>query len=225
MNQARAGDSMTEYYSKKKVDKIIDEYEQKLRFNHQQLETQKQIFRSIQNYNMTPWEDADTIKRQLGKKIKNLRKTVKQQSKCIQRMSNKITELDRDTHISDDLSKNDYLHFVNWHKYAKEQMKKYHVMGGREGLSIIADYAPVFYLSPNVDDPYSMFGLLGHSRFRFATDCTQYDWLRGAWSSCPKVYSPFGEDFILVEWLDAPNGKSLLGWIKVEPAMDLHFYR
>lgn len=115
MNQARAGDSMTEYYSKKKVDKIIDEYEQKLRFNHQQLETQKQIFRSIQNYNMTPWEDADTIKRQLGKKIKNLRKTVKQQSKCIQRMSNKIAKLD-----SQQLDSN-VLDFVDWHKYALDE--------------------------------------------------------------------------------------------------------
>lgn len=219
MNQARAGDSMTKYFRKDKADKLIDKYNKDIDHLNDLIcaERVKAQIKELPNCAAL----QDKLCKQ-NKKIKNLRKTVKQQSKCIQRMSNKITELDRDNHISDDLSKNDYLHFVNWHKYAKEQMKKYHVMGGREGLSIIADRVPVFYLSPNVDDPYSM---LGHSRFRFATDCTQYDWLRGAWSSCPKVYSPFGEDFILVEWLDAPNGKSLLGWIKVEPAMDLHFYR
>ena len=213
---------MTKYFRKDKADKLIDKYNKDIDHLNDLIcaERVKAQIKELPNCAAL----QDKLRKQ-NKKIKNLRKTVKQQSKCIQRMSNKITELDRDNHISDDLSKNDYLHFVNWHKYAKEQMKKYHVMGGREGLSIIADRAPVFYLSPNVDDPYSVFGLLGHSRFRFATDCTQYDWLRGAWSSCPKVYSPFGEDFILVEWLDAPNGKSLLGWIKVERAMDLHFYR
>lgn len=222
MNQARAGDSMTEYFRKDKADKLFGEYNEKLNNLGNLLYAEKVKAQLKELPNCAALQDK--LCKQ-NKKIKNLRKTVKQQSKCIQRMSNKITELDRDNHISDDLSKNDYLHFVNWHKYAKEQMKKYHVMGGREGLNIIADRALGFYLSPNVDDQYSVFGLLGHSRFRFATDCTQYDWLRGAWSSCPKVYSPFGEDFILVEWLDAPNGKSLLGWIKVEPAMDLHFYR
>lgn len=221
MNQARAGDNMTEYFRKDKVDKQFGEYNEKVNNLGNPLYVEKVKAQLKELPNCAALQDK---LRKQNKKIKNLRKTVKQQNKCIQRMSSKITELDRDNHISDDLSKNDYLHFVNWHKYAKEQMKKYHVMGGREGLNIIANRAPIFYLSPNVDDPYSVFSRLGHNKFRFATDCAQYDWLRGAWSPCPKVYSPFGEDFILVEWLDAPNGKSLLGWIKVEPAMDLHFY-
>lgn len=167
-------------------------------------------------------KQATAENKALRKKVKNMRKTVKQQGKCIKRMGAKIAGLDRDARMNDNFIKNDYLHFVNWHKYAKEQMNKYHVTGGSEGLSIRANCLLFFYRSPNMDDRYSILNPV-NNKIRFVTNCTQYDWLCGTVSPYPKVYSPFGEDFILVEWLDAPNDKSLIGWINVEPRMNIHF--
>lgn len=112
MNQASAGDSMTDYFRKDKGDKPIDKYKKDIDHLNDLIcaERVKAQIKELPNCAAL----QDKLRKQ-NKKTKNLRKTVKQQSKCIQRMSDKIAKLD-----SQQLDSN-VLDFVDWHKYALDE--------------------------------------------------------------------------------------------------------
>ena len=112
MNQARAGDSMTDYFRKDKGDKLIDKYKKDIDHLNNLIcaEIVKAQTKELPNYAAS----QDKLRKQ-NEKIKNLRKTVKQQNKCIQRMSDKIAKLD-----SQQLDSN-VLDFVDWRKYALDE--------------------------------------------------------------------------------------------------------
>lgn len=112
MNQARAGDSMTDYFRKNKGDKQFGEYNEKFNNLGNLLYVEKVKAQLKELPNCAALQDK---LRKQNKKIKNLRKTVKQQSKCIQRMSDKIAKLD-----SQQLDSN-VLDFVDWRKYALDE--------------------------------------------------------------------------------------------------------
>lgn len=112
MNQARAGDSMTEYFRKDKADKLIDKYNKDIDHLNDLIcaERIKAQIKELPNCAAL----QDKLRKQ-NKKIKNMRKTVKQQGKSIKRMGAKIAEL------SNSNVDKEILNFVDWHKFARHE--------------------------------------------------------------------------------------------------------
>lgn len=202
---------MTEYFRKDKGNKLIDKYKKDIDHLNNLIcaERVKAQIKELPNCAAL----QDKLHKQ-NKKIKNLRKTVKQQNKCIQRMSSKIDKL------NSQYSDRNYLKFVNWQEYAKNEFENSKTTAGIVRSPYESCFGIQQLVLPLYNMPSTEFGekigtvISDRDVMEITVSCVDIDWNSSIHLNTKlKTYRPFDEYFLLVK---KHSARKQIGWLKLD---------